>query len=63
MVDFRELNMKDKELEDFLHANQFFTDEGYIFGIEGSGFERINVALPEEALKELLENLLKVLPN
>lgn len=62
-LDFRELNMKDKELEDFLHANQFFTDEGYIFGIEGSGFERINVALPEEALKELLENLLKVLPN
>ncbi len=62
-LDFRELEMKDKELEDYLHANQFFTDEGYIFGEEGSGFERINVALPEQALKELLENLLKVLPN
>ena len=62
-LDFRELGMKDKVLEDFLHTNQFFTDEGYIFGEEGSGFERINVALPEEALKELLENLLKVLPN
>ena len=62
-LDFRELEMKDKELEDFLHANQFFTDEGYIFGEEGSGFERINVALPEEALKGLLENLIKVLPN
>ena len=54
--------MKDKELEEFLHANQFFTNEGYVFGKEGSGFERINVALPENALKELLERLLEVLP-
>lgn len=61
-LDFRKLGMKDNELEEFLHENQFFTDEGYIFGKEGSGFERINVALPEKALKGLLERLLKALP-
>ncbi|NMB42895.1 MAG: pyridoxal phosphate-dependent aminotransferase [Clostridiales bacterium] len=57
-LDFRELGMNNQELEEFLHKNQFFTDEGYIFGKEGNGFERINVALPQDALKELLERLL-----
>ena len=60
-LDFRGLGMTNKELEDFLHENQFFTDEGYIFGREGDGFERINVALPQDALKELLERLLLAL--
>ena len=47
-LDFRGLGMTNKELEDFLHENPFFTDEGYIFGREGDGFERINVALPQD---------------
>ena len=34
-LDFRELGMNNQELEEFLHKNQFFTDEGYIFGKEG----------------------------
>lgn len=61
-LDFRELAMKDKEREEFLHINQFFTNEGYIFGKEGSGFERINVALPQDKLKKSLERLVKALP-
>lgn len=60
-LDFRELGMNYKQLEELLHENQFFTDEGYIFGNEGKGFERINVALPQDALLELLERLLKAL--
>lgn len=60
-LDFRDLGLEDKELEKFLHKHQFFTDEGYFFGKEGSGFERINVALPKDALLELLERLLVAL--
>ena len=62
-LDFRELEMTDKELEEFLNRNQFFTSKGYIFGKEGSGFERINVALPQDPLRALLERLAKVLPR
>lgn len=60
-LDFRNLGLEDKELEKFLHKHQFFTDEGYVFGKEGSGFERINVAVPKDALLELLERLLVAL--
>lgn len=57
-VDFRSLGWSDAELEEFLHQEaQCFTDEGYIFGEEGSGFERINLALPTDALAEALERL------
>lgn len=61
-LDFRALGMEDDELEEFLHQDaQFFTDEGYIFGEEGSGFERINVACPTKNLENLLERLLDAL--
>lgn len=57
-VDFSALGMTNEELEDFMHMEaQFFTDEGHIFGQEGSGYERINLALPTNALKEALERL------
>ena len=60
-LDFRELGMSSQELEEFLHDTQFFTDKGYVFGKEGNGFERINVALPQDALIELLNRLLEAL--
>ncbi|AZP03972.1 MalY/PatB family protein [Jeotgalibaca ciconiae] len=57
-LDFRALALSDEELEQFLHQEaEFFTDEGYIFGEEGSGFERINVALPTDVLKTQLYKL------
>lgn len=57
-IDFNALGMTDEALEEFMHMEaEFFTDEGYIFGEEGSGYERINVALPTEALKEALHRL------
>ncbi|MGP6139479.1 MULTISPECIES: MalY/PatB family protein [unclassified Jeotgalibaca] len=63
-LDFRGLGMTTEELETFLHQEaQFFTDEGYIFGAEGNGFERINLALPTTALAENLERLLVALKN
>lgn len=36
-------------------------DEGYIFGKEGRGFERINAACPRQLLKESLERMAAVL--
>lgn len=57
-VDFRELGMSNKELETFmLEKAKLWLDEGYIFGEEGSGFERFNLACPREIVTKALENL------
>ncbi|MDO5725590.1 MAG: MalY/PatB family protein [Tissierellia bacterium] len=61
-IDFNALGMTNEELEEFMHKKaQFFTDEGYIFGSEGDGFERINVACPTDVLLRQLEKLSKAL--
>ena len=36
---------------------RIFPDEGFIFGPEGEGFERINIACPRSVLKEALERI------
>ncbi len=57
-LDFRALGIDHLELERRLHEDaQFFTDEGYIFGDEGIGFERLNIACPTDVLEEQLEKL------
>lgn len=57
-LDFRALGMSDEEMEEFMHMDaQFFTDEGYIFGDEGSGYERINLAAPTWVIEASLEKL------
>jgi len=38
-----------------------FMDEGYIFGDEGIGFERMNIACPAEIMMEALKRILKAL--
>ncbi|NFV74479.1 pyridoxal phosphate-dependent aminotransferase, partial [Clostridium botulinum] len=55
-IDCRELKMSKEELEEFMlkEAGVAF-DEGYIFGEEAIGFERMNIACPREVLKEALE--------
>jgi aminotransferase/cystathionine beta-lyase len=64
-MDFSALGMSNEEMEVFMHfkAEAFF-DEGYIFGEEGNGFERINLAAPtwviENTLKKLGEALKEV---
>lgn len=62
-VNFKALNLAKEELEKFMHEEAFFfTDEGYIFGEEGDGYERINLAVPTEQLKialNYLDNALK----
>lgn len=61
-LDFRAYNMKPEVLENFMvFEAQWFTDEGILFGKEGAGFERINLACPTSVLEEALERLRKAL--
>jgi aminotransferase/cystathionine beta-lyase len=57
-LDFRAWGLKPEELEKFMTEKAYwFTDEGYSFGEEGSGFERLNLACPTAVLQEALERL------
>jgi len=57
-LDFRSFGLNRKELESFMTQEaELFLDEGYIFGEQGVGFERINIACPTFALREALERL------
>ena len=56
--DCRALGLDDGMLRDLmLKKARVFLDEGYIFGAEGSGFERINIACPRSVLMEALERI------
>ncbi len=57
-VDRRGLGLSTEELERALmnDAHVFF-DDGYYFGDEGAGFERVNIACPTEAVETALERL------
>ena len=53
--DCRSLGLDQDALEDLmLNKAKIYYDEGYIFGPEGAGFERINIACPRSLLDEAL---------
>lgn len=57
-MDFRGLGMDKDRLEQFLHAEaELFFDEGYVFGEEGAGFERMNLACPTKKVLDGIERL------
>lgn len=57
-LDCRELGLDAQALEKFmLEKAKIWFDEGYIFGPEGEGFERINIACPRIILEEGLKRL------
>jgi cystathionine beta-lyase len=60
-LDFRGLKMDRRQLEDLLNEAYLFLDHGYIFGEEGEGFERINLACATETLIQALERLQKAI--
>jgi cystathionine beta-lyase len=61
-LDFRALNLDDQELRSLmLEKAKVALDDGYIFGIGGSGFQRLNIATPRKLLKEGLERIEKAL--
>jgi len=57
-ADFRGLGLSDEELEDFmLHEAHLWLDEGYIFGTDGSGWERFNCACPRSIIETSLNRI------
>lgn len=57
-LDCSALGLEDKALEKFIvEKAKLWLDSGYIFGKEGEGFQRINIACPRETLKKALEQL------
>ncbi len=57
-MDFRKLGMDSGSLEKFmLEKAKIWLDEGYIFGREGEGIERINIACPRSVLAEGLSRI------
>lgn len=61
-IDCRELGMTKSELKLFMleKAGVAF-DEGYIFGKEGEGFERINIACQRSILEKALKRIKKAI--
>ncbi len=54
-LDFRKLGLKEKKLRDLLIKKaKIGLEEGTIFGPEGKGFQRMNIACPRATLKEAL---------
>ncbi|MBR5005045.1 MAG: pyridoxal phosphate-dependent aminotransferase [Erysipelotrichaceae bacterium] len=59
-LDFRSFNLSKEALEEkMIKEALWFTDEGYLFGDGGIGFERINLACPTWVLEEALLRLRK----
>ena len=57
-VDFRSFGLSNEDLEHFmLYEAKLWIDEGYIFGAEGSGFERLVLACPRVLVKDALERI------
>lgn len=57
-VDFRELGLTEEEREDLV-VNQagLWLDSGAMFGADGEGFERFNIACPRSVLEQALAQL------
>lgn len=57
-LDFRSLGMTSEQLKHFMREKaRIFPDEGSMFGTQGNGFERLNIACPRAMLRTALENL------
>ena len=57
-LDFRALRLEWRELKALMQQQAGVAlDEGYIFGHEGRGFERINIACPRSILRECLQRM------
>lgn len=63
-LDCRGLGPDSRELERINRQEaRLFFDEGYIFGPQGAGFERWNLACPTRYIREALERMARVYPK
>lgn len=59
-LDLRGLGLTAEEQEDMIvNKAKLWLDSGTMFGDEGTGFERINIACPRATLQEAMERLEK----
>lgn len=59
-LDFRALGLPEEKLEHLIvHEAKLWLDSGAIFGKDGEGFERINIACPRAVLEEACKRLQK----
>ena len=59
-LDCTALGKSKEELEELMvQKAELFLDEGYVFGEEGAGFERVSLAAPQWVIKAALERLEK----
>jgi cystathionine beta-lyase len=57
-LDCRQLGLENQELSRlFFDEARVYLDDGYIFGPEGEGFERINIACPRSILTKALQRI------
>ena len=57
-LDFRAYDLSAKALNDLIvHKAKLWLDSGHIFGADGEGFERLNIACPWQTLERGLEQL------
>ena len=57
-LDFNGLGFDYKELERINHEKaRLFFDEGYMFGKQGEGFERWNIACPTRYIEDALKRM------
>lgn len=62
-LDLRKLGWNREEQERRMLEENLFFDEGYLFGDEGDGFERVNLACPKTVLEQSLERLRRAVQN
>lgn len=63
-LDFRELNISPKELKHFLvHQAGVGMSDGILFGPEGEGFQRMNLACPRSLIIQGMTQLKKALKS
>ncbi len=61
-LDLRAYGLETKEQESLMkNEAKLFLNEGYTFGEEGAGFERINIACPKKVLEKSLQRLYNAL--
>lgn len=57
-LDFRDFGLSDDEVENLIvNKAKLWLDNGVMFGEEGSGFQRINIACPRAVLEEALNRI------
>jgi len=62
--DCRSLGLDTQQLRNLmLNQARVFLDEGSLFGPEGDGFERINIACPQSLLMEGLQRIIAAIKN